>query len=279
MTLFGGLVEMPISLPILQVMAVSFIVGILGGLMGLVLGSFRLAMMVSLIQDPLRLASTNMLINTLVGGANTFEFWRQKRVLYRDYFLLGGFTWSGAIAGSLTSQFLPQKLLFFILGTMLCLSGLMMILSIVQKQRRKGAQVESELAATAEEPVLTRRQLFWRYWITGIYSLVTAYFASTVGLILSESRLPVMIHWLRMRPHLAAGTNMAISFTAGILATLGYIAVGNYDLMLIASVGSVSVIGTFIGAHVSAKVPDLWLRSLIAATVIVVGYTLIGRAV
>lgn len=321
-------------------MIVGFFIGILGGITGSALGAFRLTAMLPLISDPVRLASTSLTLNTLVALVTTTEFIRLKRVRYRLFFFVGTFTWAGALAGSMTSRFIPRETLYFILGSMLCISGSMMIYSLLRARygakhlssdnarlrdeqdeltvtaatsclegkkvegpnalslnpmggiarvRADGEKVEAKQVASvfttnSEGTRLTRRERvspdkWWLYALAGVYCFVTTFLAATVGLILSELRLPVLMNLLRVPPREAAATNMAIGTVGGVIGSFGYIVVGSHDTTLIWSVGSVSIIGALIGVHLAGVIPAWRLRGIIAATVFIVGAVLLARSI
>jgi uncharacterized membrane protein YfcA len=79
----------------------------------------------------------------------------------------------------------------------------------------------------------------------------------------------------RVRAARIVGTDIAHAIPLTLVAGLGHAALGGVDWMLLASLTVGSIPGIWLGSHASSRVPDRWLRSMLAAILLFVGVRLV----
>lgn len=72
------------------------------------------------------------------------------------------------------------------------------------------------------------------------------------------------------------GSDIAHAVPLTLVAGIGHWAIGNVDWMLLSSLLLGSLPGIWLGSHASAKVPDRFLRPILATMLILVGGKLIA---
>ena len=75
----------------------------------------------------------------------------------------------------------------------------------------------------------------------------------------------------RMSTIKIVGTDLAHAIPLTAVAGLGHLSLGNFDLQLLGSLLLGSVPGIWIGSHLSAKIPEYFLRPVLATLLLVIG--------
>lgn len=75
----------------------------------------------------------------------------------------------------------------------------------------------------------------------------------------------------RMTTIKIVGTDLAHAIPLTAVAGLGHLSLGNFDLQLLASLLLGSVPGIWVGSHLSAKIPEYFLRPALATLLFVIG--------
>lgn len=75
----------------------------------------------------------------------------------------------------------------------------------------------------------------------------------------------------RMSTVKIVGTDLAHAIPLTAVAGLGHLSLGNFDLQLLGSLLLGSVPGIWIGSHLSAKIPEYFLRPVLATLLLVIG--------
>ena len=89
--------------------------------------------------------------------------------------------------------------------------------------------------------------------------------------------VPMMVGLLGLTQHEAHGTSLAIIIPVAVVSAVVYALRSNIDWILVATIGSSSVVGTIIGAKLMMKVPAYRLRQLFGAYAIAIGILLLVR--
>ncbi|QPK62398.1 sulfite exporter TauE/SafE family protein [Methylomonas sp. LL1] len=76
----------------------------------------------------------------------------------------------------------------------------------------------------------------------------------------------------RMTTVKVVGTDLAHAIPLTAVAGLGHLSMGNFDLELLGSLLLGSVPGIWIGSHLSAKIPEYFLRPVLATLLMVIGF-------
>jgi uncharacterized protein len=81
----------------------------------------------------------------------------------------------------------------------------------------------------------------------------------------------LMFLYPRMTTLKIVGTDLAHAIPLTAVAGLGHLSLGNVDLMLLGSLLIGSLPGIWIGSHLSAKIPEYYLRPVLATVLLLIG--------
>lgn len=73
------------------------------------------------------------------------------------------------------------------------------------------------------------------------------------------------------------GTDLAHAIPLTAVAGLGHLSLGNVDLMLLGSLLIGSLPGIWIGSHLSAKIPEYYLRPVLASVLLLIGLKFVAQ--
>lgn len=248
-----------------------------GAMVGLVLGQFRLPLLVLALGSAPAAAATNLAISSLGAGTGAYTHSREGRVELRLLLSIGA---PSAAAAYLTSRSLDEVEAWWI-GAVIGLTLLVSAVPIAQKSLRlRRVDIPAAGEPTRDEvPVdesgLRKNRLLA---IEIVIGAALGALSGVVGLLLGTLRLPAMLR-LGVSPQKAAGTNMAIGFFTGAAGALGAVGSGRVSWLALALVGSTTVLGAFLGARRTKVLPVAWHYGLIAVVLIVVAAWLIGTSI
>ena len=256
--------------------AISFLVGILGGFVGLALGTMRLPAMLLLGMPAPIAGGTNILVSSLASLAGTIRHLRAGRVNLRIVLTMGVPAFTGAFIGGLLSDRTPDELLIALAGALVFWQGaefLIIARNRMQAGRSDGALFGAGLEGSAG--LFTPR----RVASEGVIGFVVGMLGGAVGLILGSIRLPALVRILRVDPRIAAGTNLFIGFVMGGAGWVGHVLYGQVDWILLALMGAAAMVGSYLGANLTGKVNLNLLILVMGLTLLAVGAMLVGRGV
>jgi uncharacterized membrane protein YfcA len=237
----------------------SFAVGVVGGFVGLALGTVRLPFMLLLGMPPLTAGGTNILVSTLSAIAGAATHWRERRVDARLVLWMGAPSFLGGLVGGLLAGSLNEGVLLTLVGAFVLWQSAELVLMI----RRP-------TVATARVAVTRRRVL-----VEIVIGLVVGVVGGAVGLILGSIRLPVLVRVLGVDPRMAAGSNLVIGTLLGIAGWIGHLALGAVDYPLLVLLAISGVAGQLIGARWTGLARPAQLLGTMAAVLALVGALLL----
>jgi uncharacterized membrane protein YfcA len=247
-----------------------------GAMVGLVLGQFRLPLLLLALGSAPAAAATNLAISSLGAGTGAWTHSREGRVELRLLLSIGI---PSAGAAYITSRSLDHVEAWWI-GTAI---GVTLLVSAVPLARRslRLRRAESENPSEADKPEAAAepggprsKQLLA---IEIVIGAVLGALSGVVGLLLGTLRLPAMLR-LGVSPQQAAGTNMAIGFFTGVAGALGAVGSGRVSWLALLVVGSTTVLGAVLGARRTKRLPVAWHYGLIAVVLTGVAFWLIGTS-
>ena len=109
---------------VLLLTAVSLLVGILGGFVGLALGTIRLPTMLILGMPPAIAGGTNIMVSSLSSLSGAIKHWREGRVDLRIVFVMGVPAAGGAFVGGFLSGVIDEGILLFLAGLLVLWQGM-----------------------------------------------------------------------------------------------------------------------------------------------------------
>ncbi len=234
----------------------SFVLGFAGATVGLVLGHFRLPLLLAYLHSASAAASTNLAVSGLGALAGTFRHAREGRVSPVVLVLVGVPSAVGAVIGVLLFVKLNRLWAHILLGVALIFLG-------IETLRRRASAADARQVNLPRGPRLLLE--------IGIGVFLGA-LASITGLMMNGLRLPMLIRLLHIDPKVAVGSNMAIGFfTALVGAITAWWTGGGFDLLTVAVVGPPTMLGSYLGAWVTG-----WLKKELVQRLLGVMITIMG---
>ncbi len=247
----------------------SFGVGILGGAVGLALGTIRLPFMLLAGMPAAAAGGTNILVSTLSSGTGAIGHLRAQRVEWRAVLVQGGPAIIGGVVGGFSANVAPENLLIGLAGGFV----LWQSVELVQRAKRIGTTPATG-GAGQPESTFTRPRMA----LEGLVGLAIGFVGGAVGLILGTLRLPMLIQILRLDPRVAAGTNLVVGTFLGVAGWVGHATTGSVDYPMLALMGSLAMVGTVIGTRLTGSLSLRALLRLMAVVLGIVGLLLLARA-
>ena len=202
---------------------ISFAVGILGGFVGLALGTMRLPALLLLGAAPSLAGGTNIIVSTSSALLGSVRHLQEGRVAWRLAAVMGIPSMVGAFIGGFASRWAPDAVLVVAVGVLVFWQGV----ELLQKFRSEGVPGGSGASGGSLDPELSLRTP--RGLAGSGIGLGVGLVGGAVGLILGSMRLPAMIRVMGIDPRTAAGTNLLIGFAMGSMGWIGHVSQGNVD--------------------------------------------------
>ena len=244
--------------------AVSLGVGLLGGFVGLALGTMRLPAMLLMGMAAPTAGGTNILVSSISSVFGAIRHLREGRVNFRLVLIMGGPAFVGAFIGGFMGGKVSETIL-------LSAAGLLVLWQGVELRMRGRAVAASEDFVNSYSGK--------RMVLGGGMGLVVGLVGGAVGLILGSIRLPALIRVLKVDPRIAAGTNLVIGFVMGSVGWIGHAIKGDVDYQLLILMGAGAAVGSYYGAKLTGKVDLATLVGAMGYVLLAVGVILIWRGV
>jgi uncharacterized membrane protein YfcA len=237
---------------------VSFVLSYIGAAVGMVLGHLRLPLLVAVLDSPVSGASTNLAVSGLGALAGSIPHLRGGRVSLSALALVGIPSSLGAIAGMLMFVKVGRFWAHITLGTLLVLLGIRML-------RRRGEQPTHESPPGISQ--IARDVLIGLF--LGVLAAIT-------GLMMNGLRLSLLVRRLQGNMQVAVGTNMAIgALTATVGVTTAWIMGSGFNLLALAIVGPPTVLGSYLGAALTARLSKQTLQWVLGWVITILGFLMI----
>jgi len=252
------------TLEISGLVIMSLVVGVIGGIVGIALGVVRLPIMTAVGLDPLIAASTNLFVSVIGSVAGSWPAILQQRIVYRVVIIIGIPAIAGSFVGGLYADIVSRQVLLTIVALLLVWSAVAMIVRATAEIRNTshGDSPEETGGRGDLNPKTVTRESVLGFGIVVI--------GGAVGLALGVLRMPALVHVLKMKPALAAGTNLALTILVGASGFVGHLISGRFDWLLIAYIGVPAMIGMFVGSRMGGNVDPAKLRLVVGVVLLVV---------
>jgi uncharacterized membrane protein YfcA len=192
-------------------------------------------------------------------------------------------TMAGAFLGGFYAGLAPRAVLLVIVGVMSIWYGFELLRNEGKDRRQRRSAAETAPGAQAAPSLnpgpgpapagAVKPSQSQRLKEMG-FGFAIGLFGGVVGLLLGQLRLPAMIHGLGLDPRMAAGTNLAIGFFAGMFGFLGHMLHLQVDWAVFAIIAPAAMVGAYLGAKQTGKMSPRALKRLMGVVMIVVALPL-----
>ena len=235
----------------------SFAIGVLGGFVGLALGTMRLPALLFIGVPSTVAAGTNIIVSAASSVTGAVSHYRAGRVDRRLVVVVGLPSLAGAFVGGFYSHLAPEDLLIFAVGVLVLWQGVELL---ARARRQVGSGAPSAAFADAIGAGSSGPPKAERIGIASTIGLIIGIVGGAVGLILGSLRIPALIRVLGVDPRIAAGTNMVIGALMGATGWVGHGARGQVDYPLMVLLAASAMAGVALGSKYTGRVS---LRGLI----------------
>jgi uncharacterized protein len=233
----------------------AFVVSLVGGLVGLVLGNLRLPVVVQFSSSPSAGAGANVAISGAAAIASAWTHARAGRVSWKLFSWMAPPSLVGAILGGLVAGELPDDVLLVAIGL------------VVLYGAWEVARYERPAAAA---PEIGRAHLVNAAGVGFAVGLLGGF----VGLILGSMRLPAMVRYVGMSPYAAVGTNAAVGVIVGVGGLVGHLPSGiDWELLAVGAAGGVP--GALLGARLTGRLSEARLMQAMVVVLVISGAALV----
>ncbi len=268
---------LPSAVPLWEALfltVLSYGVGVLGGIVGLALGTMRLPFLLLLGMPAPVAAGTNILVSTLGAATGSLRHLRERRVDLRVVAVQGIPAVLGAFVGGFGSGVAPEALLIALAGVLVVWQGVELLLRARRERPRENPVASRAEPARAVGPHWSRGRIV----AEAVVGFAIGLLGGAVGLILGSLRLPALITILGVDPRVAAGSNLVIGFLMGAFGWVGHVVKGQVDYPLLVLMAITGMVGTYQGARLTGTLSLRRLLWLMGLVLLVVGTLLVWDA-
>ena len=232
-----------------------FVVALIGGLVGLVLGNIRLPLVLLVASSPAGGAGANIGISGVAASAAAVTHIRAGRVSWRLFAWMAPPSVVGAVAGGIVSGALPGDALLAIVAVTLLYFGVDLL--------RRPPDVSARPADGSGARSLDLRA-------AAIAGAAIGFLGGVIGLILGSLRMPALVRYVGERPSLAVGTNVTVGVAVGAAGVIGHLPSG-VDWGLLGIGAAASIPGAVLGARLTGRLSEAALLRAVGIVLVVAG--------
>lgn len=225
----------------------SFLAGLLGSAVGLVLGSLRLPAILLASGSPGAAAGTNIAVSAAAALAGGLGHARRGRVDWTTVAWMAPPSVAAAFVGAYFAYLVPPRVLLVAIAAVLFWNGLDLLFSL-----RAAPEARRPRAAAA------------------LSGALIGLLGGMVGLILGTLRMPVLLRSVGLAPHAAVGTNLMVGFFLGVFGFLGHVARLEVEWAVLAVSLAGALPGAWIGARLAGRLSEAALRRAIGLALVAV---------
>ena len=252
----------------------STVIGVLGGFVGLALGSIRLPILLLVGMSMPTAAGTNNLVRSLTAMIGSLRHLKAGRIDFRVLVTMGLPSIIGAFIGGFWSSMVPEFYLITLIAILVGWQGIEFVF-MARNDIEKKASNGQENSTISSSNVWSKNQ----YTVGALTGLGIGILGGAVGLILGSIRLPVLVRILRMDPRVVAGTNMMIGFSLGSMGWIAHATRGEVDYLVLILMGVGAMIGSQYGAKLTGRV-NVKTRILVMGIVLtLIGVVMFSQAI
>jgi uncharacterized protein len=236
--------------------AASLAAAVLGGAVGLVLGTLRLPALLVAASSPAAAAGANIAVSAasaLVAGATHAH---ERRVDWRIVAWMTPPSVAAAFLGGYFGGLVPDRILLAVIAAVLLWNGVQLLVALRAPRQARRPRLAAVVAGA-----------------------VIGAIGGAVGLILGTLRLPALLGTVGLDARSAIGTNLLVGFFLGVFGFAGHAARLEVDWALLVVCLAAALPGAWLGARVTGKVSEQVLRRAIGAALITVAVVIAVEAI
>lgn len=236
-----------------------FLIAVVGGLVGLVLGNLRLPATLSLADSPAAGTGANIGISAVAAAAASYAHIRAGRINWTLFWWMAPPSVVGGVVGGYLSGVLPGDVLLAFIAAVLLFSAWQLLRPRARGLSRPRAQFDRPAAVLS--------------------GLVVGLLGGIVGLILGSLRMPALLRYVGEAPARAVGTNTLLGVVTGVSGVIGHLGSETPDWGLLALGAAASVPGAVIGSRLTGRLSEDQLLRAIGVVLIIAGTGMLVQAV
>ena len=220
------------------------------------LGTLRLPLMILLASSPSTAAGTNIGISAASAAAGSVRHAREGRVSWPVVWWMLPPSIVGAFLGGYFGSDLPETALLAVAAGILVFNGIDLLVRPFHAQPRARLRIAPAVLGGL-----------------GVGAL-----GGAIGVILGTMRMPVLLRGVGMTAAKAVGTNLVVGFAVGVVGLGAHAARLEVEWELLAVGAPAAIVGGWLGAHVTGRLSELFLRRAIGFALIVIAAALAVEA-
>jgi uncharacterized membrane protein YfcA len=221
-----------------------------------VLGTLRLPLMILLASSPSTAAGTNIGISAASAAAGSVRHGREGRVSWPVVWWMLPSSIAGAFLGGYFGGDLPETALLAVAAAILVFNGIDLLVRPFHAQPRTRLRIAPAVLGGL-----------------GVGAL-----GGAIGVILGTMRMPVLLRGVGMTAARAVGTNLVVGFAVGAVGLAAHAARLEVEWELLAVGAPAAIVGGWLGARVTGRLSELFLRRAIGVALIVIAAALAVEA-
>ena len=243
-------------LELLAAFAGSFLAGLLGSAVGLVLGTLRLPLILLLSASPSSAAGTNVAISAASATTAGAQHVRAGRVSWTVVAWMTPPTVAGAVTGALLGHRVPDAALLGGAAAVIAWNGVDLIFRPIKARARARPRPPVAVAAG---------------FLVGVLG-------GALGVILGTLRMPALVRGVGLQLREAIGTNLVVGAVLGLFAFVAHAARLEVEWPLLAAGLAGALPGAWLGARITGAVSEDLLRRALGALMLAVAAALAAEA-
>lgn len=249
------------------VLLTMLVIGLLLGFIGAGGSGFIISILSEVFDVPIHTAlGTSLAAMVLTSLSGTLSHLRERNVMVKIGLATGLFGAVGAFFGSQIADIIPGHQLKWFTAGMLILSAILLWIRVT-------IGFGIFVTETMAQNNLSSKARFWT--AAGGVGIVTGLLSGVFGIGSTPFIQIGLLVFFGLSIQLSAGTTMLVIMPIALVGGFGYYTVGFVDLKLFAEVVTGTIIGSYIGAKFTTRLPPVILKIAMVAVPMIGGIILL----
>lgn len=261
----------------------GFMVGVLGTLIGAG-GGFVLVPVLLLLyphQSPETITSISLAVVFFNAFSGSCAYARMRRIDYKSGLLFSAATIPGAIAGALTTEYIPRQVFNGVFGVALIAAASYLMLKPDEKKDSIQTTKNYHTTRSIIDKDSKKHTFSFDLRLGMILSVFVGYLSSLLGIGGGIIHVPALVRLLNYPVHIATATSHFILAIMALTGSIVHIAAGNFspDSVYYTIYLSIGVLfGAQAGARLSSRLHGAWIIRALAIALALVGIRILAMA-